>query len=42
VLDQGGTTESAQWVPLDSWRSVSWTKNWRLLLSELLQDSSAT
>ena len=42
VLDQGGTTESAQWVPLDSWRSVSWTKNWQLLLSELLKDSSAT
>jgi ADP-ribose pyrophosphatase YjhB (NUDIX family) len=38
VLDTGGTTESAQWVPLDSWRSVSWTKNWQLLLSELLKD----
>ena len=32
VLDQGGTTESAQWVPLESWRSVSWTQNWQLLL----------
>jgi ADP-ribose pyrophosphatase YjhB (NUDIX family) len=42
VVDQGGTTESAQWVPLDSWRSVSWTQNWRLLLSELLNDSSAS
>jgi 8-oxo-dGTP diphosphatase len=41
VLDKGGTTESAQWVPLASWRSVSWTQNWRLLLSELLTDSSA-
>ena len=40
VVDQGGTTESAQWVPLESWRSVSWTQNWRLLLSELLQDGS--
>ena len=40
VLDQGGTTESAQWVPLESWRSVSWTQNWRLLLSELLNESS--
>ena len=38
VLDKGGTTESAQWVPLDSWRSVSWTKNWQLLLSELLKN----
>jgi 8-oxo-dGTP pyrophosphatase MutT (NUDIX family) len=41
VLDQGGTTEAAQWVPLKSWRSVSWTQNWQLLLSELLTDSSA-
>jgi ADP-ribose pyrophosphatase YjhB (NUDIX family) len=36
VLDQGGTTESAQWVPLESWRSMSWTQNWQLLLTELL------
>jgi ADP-ribose pyrophosphatase YjhB (NUDIX family) len=36
VLDQGGTTESAQWVPLEFWRSVSWTQNWQLLLTELL------
>jgi 8-oxo-dGTP pyrophosphatase MutT (NUDIX family) len=42
VLDQGGTTEAAQWVPLESWRSVSWTQNWQLLLSELLTDSSAS
>jgi 8-oxo-dGTP diphosphatase len=41
VLDQGGTTESAQWVPLDSWRSVSWTQNWRLLLAELLNQTAA-
>ena len=40
VVDQGGTTESAQWVPLDSWRSVSWTQNWRMLLSELLNEST--
>ena len=40
VLDQGGTTESAQWVPLQSWRSVSWTHNWRLLLADLLRESS--
>lgn len=39
VLDQGGTTESAQWVPLKSWRSVSWTQNWQLLLAELLNES---
>ncbi len=36
VLDKGGTTESAQWVPLESWRSVSWTQSWQLLLTELL------
>jgi 8-oxo-dGTP pyrophosphatase MutT (NUDIX family) len=40
VLDQGGTTEAARWVPLKSWRSLSWTENWQLLLSELLTDSS--
>jgi 8-oxo-dGTP pyrophosphatase MutT (NUDIX family) len=39
VLDQGGTTESAQWVPLMTWRSVLWTQNWRVVLSELLEDS---
>jgi ADP-ribose pyrophosphatase YjhB (NUDIX family) len=38
VLDQGGTTESAQWVPLHSWRSVSWTQNWQLVLAELLEE----
>jgi len=36
VQDQGGTTESARWVPLESWRSVSWTQNWQLILAELL------
>ena len=36
VLDQGGTTESARWVPLDSWRSVPWTQNWQFLLNGLL------
>jgi ADP-ribose pyrophosphatase YjhB (NUDIX family) len=42
VLDKGGTTESAQWVPLDSWRAVSWTQNWRLLLSQLLEAPAAS
>jgi 8-oxo-dGTP pyrophosphatase MutT (NUDIX family) len=41
VLDKGGTTESAQWVPLNSWRAVSWTQNWRMLLSQLLEASAA-
>ncbi len=36
VLDVGGTTASARWVPLDGWRSVSWTHNWDQLLRELL------
>ena len=39
VVDEGGTTASAQWVPLESWRSVSWTQNWQLLLAELLAES---
>jgi ADP-ribose pyrophosphatase YjhB (NUDIX family) len=39
VVDEGGTTESARWVPLESWRSVSWTQNWQLLLSDLLNES---
>jgi 8-oxo-dGTP diphosphatase len=42
VVDQGGTTESAQWLPLESWRSVSWTQNWRQLLSELLENGSVS
>jgi ADP-ribose pyrophosphatase YjhB (NUDIX family) len=41
VLDEGGTTESAKWVPLESWRSVLWTQNWQWLLSELLNESRA-
>jgi 8-oxo-dGTP pyrophosphatase MutT (NUDIX family) len=41
VLDQGGTTESAKWVPLESWRSVPWTHNWQLVLSTLLEESAA-
>jgi ADP-ribose pyrophosphatase YjhB (NUDIX family) len=42
VLDKGGTTESAQWVPLNTWRAVSWTENWRMLLSQLLEASAAS
>ena len=36
VLDLGGTTESARWVPLESWRSLSWTQNWDQVLAEQL------
>jgi 8-oxo-dGTP pyrophosphatase MutT (NUDIX family) len=42
VVDKGGTTESAQWVPLDTWRAVSWTQNWRMLLSQLLGASAVS
>lgn len=38
VLDTGGTTESARWVPLKAWAGVAWTQNWRLALGELLSD----
>ena len=36
VLDVGGTTADARWVPLDGWRSVAWTVNWRAALEQLL------
>lgn len=36
VLDVGGTTADARWVPLDSWRSVAWTVNWREALEQVL------
>ncbi|WP_231930312.1 NUDIX hydrolase [Friedmanniella luteola] len=37
VLDVGGTTESARWVPLATWPQVPWTHNWEQLLGELLR-----
>jgi 8-oxo-dGTP pyrophosphatase MutT (NUDIX family) len=36
VLDVGGTTADARWIPADEWRSVSWTINWREALERLL------
>lgn len=36
VLDVGGTTADARWVPLTQWRSVTWTANWREALERLL------
>jgi 8-oxo-dGTP pyrophosphatase MutT (NUDIX family) len=36
VLDLGGTTESALWVPLESWTSLPWTHNWDQVLREQL------
>jgi len=40
VLDAGGTTADARWVPLTTWRTVSWTVNWRDALERLLQTTS--
>lgn len=36
VLDVGGTTADARWIPLNLWRSVTWTVNWRDALERLL------
>jgi 8-oxo-dGTP pyrophosphatase MutT (NUDIX family) len=36
VVDRGGTTESARWVPLAQWRQLPWTVNWQQILGELL------
>ncbi|HEU5484283.1 MAG TPA: NUDIX domain-containing protein [Microlunatus sp.] len=36
VLDVGGTTAAARWVPLPDWRSLTWTVNWRDALERLL------
>ena len=38
VLDTGGTTASARWVPLEGWRELAWTVNWRDILTELLAE----
>jgi 8-oxo-dGTP pyrophosphatase MutT (NUDIX family) len=36
VLDLGGTTESALWVPLETWTTLAWTHNWEQVLREQL------
>ncbi|WP_114558909.1 NUDIX hydrolase [Desertihabitans aurantiacus] len=36
VHDVGGTTSAAQWVPLQRWHSVSWTRGARSLLQRHL------
>ena len=36
VLDTGGTTASARWVPLPRWPNLAWTHNWRAVLTDLL------
>jgi len=37
VIDQGGTTASARWVPLEEWDQLPWTRNWQVILASLLQ-----
>ncbi len=34
VLDTGGTTAAARWVPPAEWSRVDWTPGWRAILSE--------
>ncbi len=41
VLDRGGTTADARWVPLEQWRSLGWTGGARALLEKHL-DSCIT
>ena len=36
VLDVGGTTADARWIPLAERRSITWTANWRDALDQLL------
>ncbi|CAA9299250.1 MAG: hypothetical protein AVDCRST_MAG61-835 [uncultured Friedmanniella sp.] len=40
VLDVGGTTASARWVPLGDWTRLPWTANWKQLLTELLRQEN--
>lgn len=35
VVDRGGTTRSATWVPVRGWQSLNWTVNWYQLIKEL-------
>jgi ADP-ribose pyrophosphatase YjhB (NUDIX family) len=39
VVDIGGTTESARWVPLEQWDTLAWTAGWRQILAERLSRS---
>ena len=41
VIDLGGTTASARWLPLDLWDTLPWTANWAQLLGDLLKGTSA-
>ena len=39
VDDVGGTTESARWIELDRWRTLSWTAGWQQILTRRLPAS---
>ena len=40
VIDVGGTTESARWVPLAHWDSIGWTTGWRDVIRPVLAELS--
>lgn len=39
VIDVGGTTASARWVPLDNWRDTPWVSGSRALLAKHLPEA---
>lgn len=41
VIDVGGTTESARWVPLHRWDSIGWTTGWKDVIRPVLAELSA-
>jgi len=42
VIDIGGTTQSAQWIPLWRWRRLSWGAATRMCLETHLRDVPST
>ena len=42
VIDVGGTTQSAQWIPLWRWRRLSWGAATRMCLETHLRDVPST
>lgn len=42
VIDVGGTTQSAQWIPLWRWRRLSWGAATRMCLETHLHDVPST
>lgn len=39
VLDHGGTTAAARWVPVSDWESIDWTVNWYDLIKQRLTEA---